>query len=247
VELYLHSTYTSSWHVAKLTIKVKVMLRLTVSLPVIWCQAPFWSPRPDFCNCQTVAGLLTWGALSDERTGRLQLLLGLASAVILGPSTAELDHILLSHIRDSLNLEGQVSVFISPRNSVDQLYIQTLGFSYRRLLRLAELRCRYSNLPPHWRIFFKYIYSVRTSQETYYVSATKPNRLMLFRETVAVYCENHTKQIHTNSVRTSQETHYISATKPNRLMLFRETVAVYCENHTEHKYTLWAECRVPLC
>jgi hypothetical protein len=31
--------------------------------------------------------------------------------------------------------------------------------------------------------------SVRTSQETHYVSATKPNRLMLFGETVAVYCE----------------------------------------------------------
>jgi hypothetical protein len=35
--------------------------------------------------------------------------------------------------------------------------------------------------------------SVRTSQETHYVSATKPNRLMLFRETVAVYCENYTE------------------------------------------------------
>jgi hypothetical protein len=33
---------------------------------------------------------------------------------------------------------------------------------------------------------------VRTSQETHYVSTTKPNRLMLFGETVAVYCENHT-------------------------------------------------------
>jgi hypothetical protein len=32
---------------------------------------------------------------------------------------------------------------------------------------------------------------VRTSQETHYVSSTKPNRLMLFGETVAVYCENH--------------------------------------------------------
>jgi hypothetical protein len=30
-----------------------------------------------------------------------------------------------------------------------------------------------------------------TSRETHYVTATKPNRLMLFRETVAVYCENH--------------------------------------------------------
>jgi hypothetical protein len=43
--------------------------------------------------------------------------------------------------------------------------------------------------------FFSKIYtnSVRTSQETHYVSATKPNRLMLFREIVAVYCENRTE------------------------------------------------------
>jgi hypothetical protein len=30
------------------------------------------------------------------------------------------------------------------------------------------------------------------------VTATKPNRLMLFRETVAVYCENHTE--HTDAL-----------------------------------------------
>jgi hypothetical protein len=35
--------------------------------------------------------------------------------------------------------------------------------------------------------------TVRTSQETRYVSATEPNQLMLFGETVAVYCENHTE------------------------------------------------------
>jgi hypothetical protein len=43
-----------------------------------------------------------------------------------------------------------------------------------------------------------YINSVRTSKETHYVSATKTNRLMPFRETVAVYFENHTK--HTNII-----------------------------------------------
>jgi hypothetical protein len=64
--------------------------------------------------------------------------------------------------------------------------------------------------------------TVRTSQETHYVSATEPNRLMQFGETVAVYCENHTE--HTDTVRTSQETHYVSAAEPNRLMLF----AVVC-------------------
>jgi translation initiation factor IF-1 len=59
---------------------------------------------------------------------------------------------------------------------------------------------------------------------------------MLSRETVAVYCENHTE--HTDTVCTSQETHYVSATEPNRLLLSRETVAVYCENHTEHTNAL---------
>jgi hypothetical protein len=39
--------------------------------------------------------------------------------------------------------------------------------------------------------------SVRTSQETYYVSATKTNRLRLYGETVAVYCEHHMKHINT--------------------------------------------------
>jgi hypothetical protein len=43
-----------------------------------------------------------------------------------------------------------------------------------------------------------------------HISYTKPNRFILCRETVAVYCENHTE--HTNIVRTSQETHHISAT-----------------------------------
>jgi hypothetical protein len=46
-----------------------------------------------------------------------------------------------------------------------------------------------------------YINSVRTSQETHYVSTTKPNRLMLFRETVAVYCEPHTEHIYTLCMR----------------------------------------------
>jgi predicted Zn-dependent protease with MMP-like domain len=69
-----------------------------------------------------------------------------------------------------------------------------------------------------------------------YLSATKPNRLMLYWETIALYWENHTE--HTDTVCTSQQTHYVSATYPNQLMLYRETAAVYCENHTEHKDTL---------
>jgi hypothetical protein len=37
----------------------------------------------------------------------------------------------------------------------------------------------------------------RTSQETHYVPAIETNRLMLFGETVAVYCENHMEHINT--------------------------------------------------
>jgi hypothetical protein len=51
---------------------------------------------------------------------RLQLLLALASAVILGSES------LLSQIRDSPNLEGQVPVYIPPRNRTAQLYPQAL-------------------------------------------------------------------------------------------------------------------------
>jgi hypothetical protein len=42
-------------------------------------------------------------------------------------SPAGLNHILLSQIRDSPNLEGQVPVFIFSRNGVAQLYPQALG------------------------------------------------------------------------------------------------------------------------
>jgi hypothetical protein len=38
---------------------------------------------------------------------------------------------------------------------------------------------------------------VRTSQETHYISSTETNRLMLFRETVAVCRENHVEHINT--------------------------------------------------
>jgi hypothetical protein len=61
----------------------------------------------------------------------LQLLPVLASAVILiSDSRGTRDHILLSQIRDSPNLEGQVPVFTSPRNRVAQLFSQILGFLF---------------------------------------------------------------------------------------------------------------------
>jgi hypothetical protein len=43
-----------------------------------WIKALFWGLRPDFYYCLTVAGLLIWGALSDERPG-------LSFTIVAGP------------------------------------------------------------------------------------------------------------------------------------------------------------------
>jgi hypothetical protein len=95
-----------------------------------------------------------------------------------------------------------------------------------------------------------YTNSVHTSQETHYVSATKPNWLILLGKQslfivrtitdTQIHCVGRIQSsvLYTNPVHTSQETHYVTATKPNQLMVFRETVTVYCENHTEHTNSL---------
>jgi hypothetical protein len=59
------------------------------------------------------------------------LLLAFASALILeSESKGTHDHMLLSQIRNSPNLEDQVPVFISRRDRVAQLYPQALGSLY---------------------------------------------------------------------------------------------------------------------
>jgi hypothetical protein len=53
-----------------LNVESSLTLRSTVSRPVFsWNKAVIWSLRRDFYCCQTVAGMLIWGALSDERMG----------------------------------------------------------------------------------------------------------------------------------------------------------------------------------
>jgi hypothetical protein len=107
------------------------------------------------------------------------------------------------------------------------------------------------NYPFEEWCFPKYIRIQSVPHRKHHFCATETTRLILFGDTVAVYCENHAEHTSTmsgqnadnlytykNSVRTSQETHYASATKPNRLMLFGEIIAVYCENHIEHTNTL---------
>jgi hypothetical protein len=108
----------------------RVMLRPTLSRPVCLAvkhpsgaQDQIFVTVRQLCFCSCGAPCLT-----RVRVCRLQLLLALASTVILGSeSRGTHGHILLSQILESPILVGQVPVFIFPRNRVFRLYPQALG------------------------------------------------------------------------------------------------------------------------
>jgi hypothetical protein len=80
----------------------------------------------------------------------LKLLLALASAVILRSKSRDTHgHILLSQIQQSPNLDGQVLVFISPQEQDGPVIPPVTGSPFRRLLRLAGSRWRFSTPLPH--------------------------------------------------------------------------------------------------
>jgi hypothetical protein len=88
------------------------------SASLSWCQAPIWGLWPDFYYCQTVAGLLMWGALSHER-------MGLPFTIAAGPR--QRSHSWVRVPRNSwpyftVSDETPPTVFISSRNRVAQLY-----------------------------------------------------------------------------------------------------------------------------
>jgi hypothetical protein len=134
---------TRSRLVCGLLVKVKVMLRPTVSRPVcLGVKHPSGAPRADLHYCQTFAGLLMWGALSDERTG-------LSFTIAAG-------HRQRSHSRVRVSRDSQtystildsrlpqpggpgVSIYIPQDHGVPVIPPGT-GFPFCRLLRLARLR-----------------------------------------------------------------------------------------------------------
>jgi hypothetical protein len=67
-ELSPHSASCSTTASTFLLVSLSLMLRPTVSRSVC-LTALIWDLRPDFYSCQTVARLLIWHDLCDERTG----------------------------------------------------------------------------------------------------------------------------------------------------------------------------------
>jgi hypothetical protein len=85
-----------------------------------------WSSWPDIYYCLAFTVLFLWGALSGERTGLPFVLLYAA-----GPFQA------VFHVSESLGTRDHI------------LLSQIWDFPFRRLLRLAGSRWRYSTPPPH--------------------------------------------------------------------------------------------------
>jgi hypothetical protein len=111
--------------VSRLTawLSLSLIIRPTVSRPVcLGIKHPFGLTTRFLLDRNLRVCWCGAPSLTRDRVCRLQLLLALAKAVIFGSkSRVTCDHILLSQIRD---------------------------FHFRRLLRLAGLRWRYSTLPP---------------------------------------------------------------------------------------------------
>jgi hypothetical protein len=106
----------------------------SVSQSVLEKKAPIWGLRPDFYYCHTVAGLLMWGALSDERTG-------LSFTIVAGPrqrSHSRLRYFAVSGSR-LLQSGGPGPRIYIPQVQGGPVIPPSIGFPFRRPLRLPGL------------------------------------------------------------------------------------------------------------
>jgi hypothetical protein len=119
-------------------------------------KAPIWGLWPDFYYCQTVAGLLMWAAVSDDRTA-------LSFTTAAGPR------------------QRSLSLVRVPWDSRICFTVPNLRLPFCCLLCSQEggIRPRlHTGLCGQYVRYFIYKKPVRTSQETHYVSATETTSLM---------------------------------------------------------------------
>jgi hypothetical protein len=119
------------------------------------CQAPIWGLRPDFYFCQTVASLLMWGALSDERVGlSFTIAAGpsLPAQSFSGPSPAGLmTNFYCLRFKTPPTCGPAHRIYI-PQEQGGPVMPPGIAFPFRRLLRLAGLLWNFSTPPPHGRL-----------------------------------------------------------------------------------------------
>jgi hypothetical protein len=145
-------------------------------------------PRALDTQAQTVAGLHMWYALSDETTG-----LSFTTAA----SPHQRSHFWVLSPQDLLpyfTVSDQKLIqygapcpliYIPQRQGGPIVLPDTGSLSTSTNLNLTHFCVMYKD-------------SVRTSRKTHYVTAAKANWLILFRETIVVYYENHKE--HTNTL-----------------------------------------------
>jgi hypothetical protein len=117
-----------------------------------WYKAPIWGLRPDLYYSYDNYGFFPCGApsLTRGRVWLLYMLLALASAICLWSEPfGSRDHILLSHIWD---------------------------FPFRRLLRLAGSRWRYSIPPPHGVLSLTHSLTLLDSADNLIIFKITPRR-----------------------------------------------------------------------
>jgi hypothetical protein len=119
------------------------------SASLSWIKALNWGLRPEFYYCQTFAGLLMWGALSDVWTG--------LSFTAAGPRQRSHSWVRVPQdpwpyftLSDSRLPQpgGPGPRIYIPQEQGGSVITPGTGFHFRRLLRLAGLRWRYSNPLP---------------------------------------------------------------------------------------------------
>jgi hypothetical protein len=102
-----------------------VALRLAVYNHSVFATSPLRLTTSNFIFQLNICGYSPYvtSSLTKGLVCHLQLLL----VILKSESRGIHDHVLLSQIQVSPNLEGQVAVFISPRNRVARLYPQAFG------------------------------------------------------------------------------------------------------------------------
>jgi hypothetical protein len=103
---------------------------------------------------------LTWGWVCNSL---VQLLLGLARAVTLGSISHRTQTILYCLIWDSPNLEGQVPIFISPRNIQTRCSFRSVSISKKSLCLSTNLS-KVTHLQVHWLYIWSSKLTMRTKE-----------------------------------------------------------------------------------